>query len=105
MAKKKQQKLASRPSSAESTLVNTPETPSPGPETAESTIEDFALKASHKVKSIVLYPFHEAPSYQQDNHFILSGYRPQFNSFKGCFHSLFYLHNETGTLRRDKLTK
>ena len=37
----------------------------------------------------------EIPSWQQDNEFILSGYRPATGSFKRCFESLGYAHNET----------
>ncbi|KAG7872165.1 hypothetical protein KL938_005372 [Ogataea parapolymorpha] len=41
------------------------------------------------------YLFDEIPLWQQDNHYIRSGYVRETNSFKGCFDSLFYLHNET----------
>ena len=34
-------------------------------------------------------------SWQQDNEYILSGYRPASGSFEGCFGSLGYVHNET----------
>ncbi len=37
----------------------------------------------------------EIPSWQQDNQYILSGYRYATGSFKRCFESLGYLHNET----------
>ena len=37
----------------------------------------------------------EIPSWQQDNEYILSGYRQATGSFKGCFESLAYVHNET----------
>jgi adiponectin receptor len=42
-----------------------------------------------------LLKWSELPSWQQDNHYILSHYRPATNSFYGCFQSMFYLHNET----------
>lgn len=80
------------PHTSEKTLLNTPEPPTP-PE-----LEDVTSKAIDKIESIVLYAFHESPSYQQDNHFILRGYRGEFNSFKRCFDSLLYVHNETGKL-------
>ncbi|KAG7815954.1 hypothetical protein KL928_005293 [Ogataea angusta] len=41
------------------------------------------------------YLFDEIPLWQQDNHYIRSGYVLETNSFKDCFNSLFYLHNET----------
>ena len=37
----------------------------------------------------------EIPSWQQDNEYILSGYRQATGSFKRSFESLGYLHNET----------
>lgn len=33
----------------------------------------------------------------RDNEYILSGYRPETQSLKECFRSVWYLHNETGT--------
>ena len=78
------------PDYSESTLVNTPEPGTP------QELEDVASKAMDKTESIVLYAFHECPSYQQNNHYILGGYRGELNSFKRCFDSLWYVHNETG---------
>lgn len=80
-------------SSNDTTLRNTPECSTPL--NNESIGEKVTSKAIDKVDS-VLRSFHEAPSYQQDNHFIVSGYRGELNSFKRCFDSLWYLHNETG---------
>ena len=37
----------------------------------------------------------EIPSWQQDNEYILSGYRQATGSFKKSFESLGYIHNET----------
>ena len=37
----------------------------------------------------------EIPYWQQDNAYILSGYRQATHSFKKCFQSLGYVHNET----------
>lgn len=37
----------------------------------------------------------EIPSWQQDNEYILSSYRQATGSFKRCFESLGYVHNET----------
>lgn len=39
--------------------------------------------------------WHELPSWQRDNEYILSGYRPASMSFCQSFRSLGYLHNET----------
>lgn len=46
-----------------------------------------------EIKLTVLW--HELPSWQQDNHYIRSGYRPASNSFRKSAKSLGYLHNET----------
>jgi hypothetical protein len=60
------------------------------------SVGDMATEAFRKVESIVLYAFHQAPPYQQDNQYIVGGYRGELKSFKGCIESLWYLHNETG---------
>lgn len=38
--------------------------------------------------------WHEIPPWQQDNHYIVSGYRPATNSYRRSLASLGYLHNE-----------
>ena len=43
----------------------------------------------------LLLKWSDLPSWQQDNHYILSHYRPASNSYLGSFQSLFYLHNES----------
>jgi adiponectin receptor len=91
------------PSSNETTLVNTPESSTPEEETL--AFKDITSKAIDKVNSL-LRAFHEAPTYQQDNHFIIRGYRGELNSFKRCFDSLWYVHNETGSqIRSPPLTE
>jgi hypothetical protein len=77
-------------SSTDTTLVNTPEPKTP--HESKGTVDDVASKIIDKM----LYAFHESPVYQQDNHFILSGYRGELKSFQRCFGSIWYLHNETG---------
>jgi len=84
------------PCSENTTLVNTPRPSTPKDKDVSSTVEYIASKTIDNVDNWVLYTFHEAPKYQQDNHFILSGYRGELNSFKRCFNSIFSLHNETG---------
>jgi len=81
--------------SATTTLVNTPECSSDAEEV--SKMGELASKTAKTVKNAVLYTFGDAPSYQQDNHYILSGYRGELGTFQRCFHSLLYLHNETGS--------
>lgn len=43
----------------------------------------------------ILRSWDEIPSWQQDNEYILSSYRQATGSFKRCFESLTYIHNET----------
>jgi len=61
-----------------------------------ASVENVAKRTLHKIESLVLYAFHETPEYQRDNQYILTGYRGQLDSFKRCFHSIWYIHNETG---------
>lgn len=39
--------------------------------------------------------YHQLDPWQQDNHYILSGYVRETTSFVKCLQSLFFLHNET----------
>ena len=41
-----------------------------------------------------LQKYSDLPPWQQNNHYILSHYRPACYNIKGCLASLFYLHNE-----------
>lgn len=52
-------------------------------------------QAESKLKQSLTVLWHEIPSWQQDNQYITSGYRPPTNSFRRSFHSLSYIHNET----------
>ena len=38
---------------------------------------------------------HKLPGWLKDNDYLLWGYRPQLNSFKECFSSIFRIHTET----------
>lgn len=42
-----------------------------------------------------LHYFHELDEWQQDNHYIRSSYVRETRSFRKCFESLTYVHNET----------
>lgn len=42
-----------------------------------------------------MIPFTALPEWLRDNEFIHGGYRPPMSSFRGCFKSMFRLHNET----------
>ncbi|KAI9299207.1 HlyIII-domain-containing protein [Neoconidiobolus thromboides FSU 785] len=46
----------------------------------------------------LLCNFQELPAWAQDNIYIHTGYRVPTESYKGCWKSLLYLHNETGNV-------
>jgi adiponectin receptor len=48
-----------------------------------------------KVPEKLILLWHELKPWQQDNHYIRSGYRAPSASFTKSWKSLFYLHNET----------
>lgn len=51
--------------------------------------------AKERAETRLTLLWHEIHPWQQDNHYIQSGYRPASNSFRKSAKSLFYLHNET----------
>ncbi|CAH6721543.1 ADIPOR-like receptor Izh2p [[Candida] jaroonii] len=55
-------------------------------------------KVKDFTKTMKLSFYHELDEWQQDNHFIKSGYVRGTNSYKESFLSLFYIHNETGNI-------
>lgn len=61
--------------------------------TTTSTNEKTKRRESFSYRA--LCKFHELPIWQRDNDKILSGYVKETNSFKRCFKSLFYFHNES----------
>ena len=38
------------------------------------------------------------PDWMKDNEYLQCGHRPQLNSFKECFKSIFGIHSETGNI-------
>lgn len=52
-----------------------------------------ALEKKIEEKLTVLW--NDLPTWQRDNHYITSGYRPATNSYPKSFQSITYLHNET----------
>ena len=56
---------------------------------------DRAKKAEEKVEHALTVLWNDLPHWQQDNHYIHSGYRPASYSFQKSFASLGYLHNES----------
>ena len=72
----------------------------PSPLSPASPTIDTALKSQFPPTPTtpgfpLLLKWGDLPSWQQDNHYILSYYRPASNSYIGSFQSLFYLHNES----------
>ncbi|KAK8194832.1 hemolysin-III related-domain-containing protein [Phyllosticta capitalensis] len=51
--------------------------------------------AEQHLESRLTVLWHEIQPWQQDNHYIRSGYRPMSNSYFGSIKSLLYIHNET----------
>lgn len=51
-----------------------------------------------KAKTQVLLLFDELPAWAKDNEHILSGWRPETNSYWECLKSMGYIHNESGNI-------
>jgi adiponectin receptor len=62
---------------------------------AASNAVDATKQAEKNLEHKLTYLWHEIATWQQDNHYIISGYRPQSNSYIKSYKSLGYLHNET----------
>ncbi|KAK1962084.1 hemolysin III family channel protein [Colletotrichum sublineola] len=69
-----------RPSAAESLL---------------SSVESTVVGLEKKVEEALLILWDDLPAWRRDNAFILTGYRPDSNSYLGSLRSLGYLHNES----------
>lgn len=62
------------------------------------TAKNVASKISEgeeELKKKLTVLWNDLPSWQQDNHYIRSGYRPASNSYVKSAKSLGYIHNET----------
>jgi adiponectin receptor len=62
---------------------------------ATEVIADAAKTIEKRVENSLTILWDDLPSWQQDNHYIYSGYRPASASFKKSWASLGYLHNES----------
>jgi len=62
---------------------------------ATEVIADAAKTIEKRVENALTVLWDDLPSWQQDNHYIHSGYRPASASFKKSWASLGYLHNES----------
>ncbi|KAJ1926995.1 hypothetical protein IWQ60_003334 [Tieghemiomyces parasiticus] len=67
-------------------------------ENASANVPPPAKRTNELPTSTVLLRYDQLPAWLQDNMYILEGYRPPLESYARCFHSLFYLHNETGNV-------
>ena len=59
------------------------------------TVQEADIAFRRRLGNSVLVTYDELPAWRQDNHFILTHYRPTSNSFFTSFQSLFQLHNES----------
>ena len=59
------------------------------------TVQEADTAFRRRFANSVLVNYDELPAWRQDNHFILTQYRPTSNSFFMSFQSLFQLHNES----------
>lgn len=59
------------------------------------TVQEFDNAFKCRPVTNFLLNYNELPAWRQDNHFILTHYRPTSNSFFTSFQSLFQLHNES----------
>src|SRR5436305_5620486 len=62
---------------------------------AGNSITEVAKEIEERVEKAILLLWDELPSWQQDNHYIRSGYRRESRSYRESFASLGYLHNES----------
>ncbi|KAI1383326.1 HlyIII-domain-containing protein [Hypoxylon trugodes] len=60
-----------------------------------SALTHTAKEVERKIASTLLILWDDLSPWRRDNHFILSGYRPDSNSYYRSFTSLFYVHNES----------
>jgi adiponectin receptor len=65
-----------------------------------SSFKDYDQFIGDPSNSINVYTtrYADAPAWYGSEGYILHGYRRITNSWRGCFISLFYLHNETGNV-------
>jgi adiponectin receptor len=62
---------------------------------AANGIVETTKNVEKKIEKKMTYLWDEIDAWQQDNHYIISGYRPASNSYLTSFRSIFHLHNES----------
>ncbi|KAH8592526.1 hemolysin-III related-domain-containing protein [Bisporella sp. PMI_857] len=60
-----------------------------------NVVRDTAKSVEKSIENVLTVLWDDIHPWQQDNHYIHSGYRPASSSFKKSFRSLGYLHNES----------
>ncbi|KAF1987280.1 HlyIII-domain-containing protein [Aulographum hederae CBS 113979] len=58
-------------------------------------LKTAATTLEQKAEEKLTFLYHEIEHWQQDNHYILSGYRPASNSYAGSVRSIAGVHNES----------
>lgn len=66
-----------------------------GKEKSPEILNDSRKDGQKPDENALTVSWHHLPAWQQDNHYIISGYRPASNSYTRSFASLGYIHNET----------
>jgi adiponectin receptor len=64
-------------------------------QSASGFVAETLRQTEKKLEHALTVLWDDLPSWQQDNHYIHSGYRPASNSLRKSFASLGYLHNES----------
>jgi len=59
---------------------------------------EVPIEVIRKVKHWNLLSFKKLPGWMKDNEYLQFGHRPELNSFKECFKSIFGIHSETGNI-------
>merc|ERR1712002_852833 len=55
-------------------------------------------KSAGRMAKDGLLSFKKLPNWMKDNEYLQFGHRPELNSFKECFKSIFGIHSETGNI-------
>jgi len=66
------------------------------------SLENLESEATHALGQLL--DIHNLPLWMQKEAHILRGYRPELKSLRQCYHSLWYIHNETVNIWSHLLT-
>ncbi|KAJ4389712.1 hypothetical protein N0V93_007184 [Gnomoniopsis smithogilvyi] len=65
------------------------------PSASSHSLVDTVKSVEKKIESTLLLAWDDLDEWRRDNAFIISGYRPTSNSYRGSFSSIFSIHNES----------